>query len=170
VTSHDNLSGLTQMLGNLMYQTRTPEAISVYCSETPDVARLREDFPDCTFSVQPNMNDWGHDKRSIGIAEATTDYIGFFNDDDEYSNDYVERMMAEAEQGAEIVYCGWNRLPDCSFCLASSTSGNFIVSTPLAKDVGWTGRMYEADGHFIDDLSERSNWITKVEEILYFHA
>jgi hypothetical protein len=160
------------MLGNLRYQTRPPDELRVYLSDTRpcEVARLREHFPDYIFSVQPNQEDWGHEKRSIGITEIDSEYLGFFNDDDTYTIDYVAKMMEEAEKGAEIVYCNWNKYPDCGFHLGNSTSGNFIVKSELARNVGWNYRVYTADGEFINGLRRSTDWITKIEEILYFHA
>lgn len=115
------------------------------------------------------MNDYGHDKRAKGVAEAKGDYLGFFNQDDFYELTYIEEMMATAERhDADAVYCDWNGVRDCSFCLGSSTSGNFIVRTSLAREVGYTERRYEADGIFIDGIAARGR-VVKVPELLYYH-
>ena len=115
------------------------------------------------------MYDWGHDKRAIGLSEACSDYVGFFNDDDSYVIDYIERMMQEAEAGADVVYCAWSGFADCGFHMGSSTSGNFIVQTPLGQGVGWTSREYVADGEFINRLAQVAGWIVRVDDVLYFH-
>jgi hypothetical protein len=162
---------LRKILGNLRYQTRSCDEVRVYLSDTPHavVLDLREDFPEYHFSPQPNRNDWGHEKRSIGVAEAQSDYLGFFNDDDSYAMDYVERMMGEAEAGAGVVYCSWNEIAECGFHLGSSTAGNFIVASGLAREVGYNSRAYVADGEFINALHHATDSIARIDEILYFH-
>lgn len=173
VVSHANEAGLRAILGNLLYQTRKPDEVLVYASETPGLLRVFEDF-DGKFETlavfdEPNLEDWGHDKRAKGVWDASGDYLGFFNDDDDYANDYLDKMLAAAEQEqAEIVYCRWNG-QDCALALGSSTSGNFIVSGALARNVGYRHRHYEADGQFLEDLKAWDPVVAKVEESLYTH-
>lgn len=170
VTSHSNPEGLRSILGVLKYQTRHPDEVIVLCSDTPDVSRFREHFPDVTFHVEPNLEDWGHEKRAKGLQLAGGEYVGFFNDDDEYTLDYVERMLGHAdEEHADVVYCDWNVGHDCHFALGSSTSGNFIVRAAMAKGVGWRHRHYEADGMFIEDVARAGAVISKLRVPLYTH-
>lgn len=130
-------------------------------------AELREDFPAVTFHVREDRQDWGHAKRAEGIEIATGDYLAFFNDDDSYELDFIETML-EAVDGYDVAYCAWNRIPKCEFRTCSSTSGNYIVRTGLARQVGYTGRDYSADGTFIEDLKRAGAAIApKVERILY---
>jgi hypothetical protein len=167
VVSHANEPGLRSILGCLRYQTRPPDETIALCSNTrlPD---LREDFPDVTFLAVENQNDWGHEKRATGLAAASCDWVGFFNDDDSYSLDYLERMLAEAAE-ADAVFCEWNENPGCDFHIYRSTAGNFIVRAALAKKVGWRSRVYEADGHFIEALNAAGARVVKVPELLYHH-
>lgn len=165
VTSHNNDAGLRHLLGNLMYQTRPPDEIIVLVSDPQDLARLREDFPEVQFCEQENKNDWGHDKRSVGLGMALGDWVGFFNDDDSYHDQYLEKMIRD---DADIVYCDWN-IPNCGFFPGSSTSGNFVIRTELARKVGWRWRHYEADGQFILFTSRQTSRIEKVKERLYSH-
>jgi len=170
VCSHTNERGLLNMLANLRYQTRPPDETIVFASDTPTLARLAHDFPDVEFLERPNMNDWGHEKRAEGVERATGDWLGFFNDDDSYERDYLELMLAEASRlQADAVYCGWNTHPDCHFGLASSTSGNFIVRTDVARTVGYTSRRYEADGDFITAVAEIAERVGRVDRVLYHH-
>lgn len=169
VTSHARPHCLRRILGNLRYQTRPPDETIVLCSDTPDVARLREEFEDVEFLERPNRDDWGHEKRAEGLERATGTWVGFFNDDDSYVRDYVERMLAATDPDVDAVYCGWSTYPDCDFRLGSSTSGNFIVRRSLAVTVGWTSRRYEADGDFIDALVDAGARTVKVPHVLYFH-
>lgn len=177
VVSHANPSGLRKMLGNLRYQTRPPDETIVLCSDTPDVARLREEFEDVEFLERPNHNDWGHEKRAEGLDRATGDWLGFFNDDDSYDRTYIARMLRAARVfppgTVDVVYCNWNIPMSGShsedFRLGRSTSGNFIAMRDLAQEVGWTGRHYEADGEFINALADSAFGIAFVPERLYFH-
>lgn len=169
MVSHGNPTGLRKMLGNLMYQTRKPDQTAVLVSGTDSVvvAELREDFPHATFHVREDRQDWGHAKRAEGIEIATGDYLAFFNDDDSYELDFIETML-EAVDGYDVAYCAWNRIPECEFRTCSSTSGNYIVRTGLARQVGYAGRDYSADGTFIEDLKRAGATIApKVNRILY---
>lgn len=170
VVSHANETGLRKMLGNLMYQTRKPDETLVLVSGVPAhvLAELAEDFPHATFRACEDRQDWGHEKRSQGLALASKEWVGFFNDDDSYSQQYLEKMLAAGEN-ADAVYCGWNTIRRPDFRLCSSTSGNFIVRTALAKAVGYTSRAYEADGHFIDGLVAAGARPVFVDELLYAH-
>jgi hypothetical protein len=168
VTSHANERGLRSILGNLLYQTCPPDEILAFCSDTPDLLRLREDFPSVLFAGCENENDWGHAKRALGVVMAQGEWLGFFNDDDEYANDYIEKMLAAGGDN-DVVYCAWNEQPLCHFHLGSSTSGNFIIRTELAQRVGYRHRAYEADGLFIEDVKNASARVARVDEILYTH-
>lgn len=173
VTCHAREWSLRHLLGNLAYQTRKPDETLVFVSGVmrSAFAKLSEDFPWATWFLEDDRQDWGHAKRSAGVERTTSDYVGFFNDDDSYALDYIETMLAHAvSHDADVVFCNWNTYPDCDFVLGSSTSGNFIVRTSLAKEVGYPStRTYENDGHFIDALARVADPIMKVPEQLYRH-
>lgn len=165
------------MLGNLKYQTRKPDEVIVLVSglASSALAKLKEQHPTVTFLAREDRADWGHEKRAEGIALATKDFLGFFNDDDTYSMSYVEKML-DAVEGYDAAYCSWNSIPDCGFRLCSSTSGNFIVRTSLAQALGYpqdrddAGRLrYESDGFFINAIAANGAVAPKVEELLYYH-
>ena len=159
----------SKILGNLMYQTRKPDEIIVLYSDVDGIEKLKEHFGSVWFGNMENQNDWGHAKRAMGIYLAEGDAVGFFNADDSYDIHYVERMMAEIEAGADVVYCAWNTIPGCLFARGSSTSGNFVVRTGLARAVGYADRHYEADGTFIDALQRHATHVHRVDDLLYFH-
>lgn len=168
VTAHDH--DPRKILGNLRYQTRKPDEVLLLCSgDCGDMARLREDFPEVEVWQTENFNDWGHAKRSWGVKFARGEALGFFNADDSYDVTYVELMMAAIEGGADVAYCSWNTIPRCEFRAGSSTSGNFVVRTGLARSVGYADRHYEADGAFIEKVREHSVHVVRVDDILYFH-
>ena len=168
VCSHNRPDGLRSILGNLRYQTRPPDEVLAYVSDTPDLARFREQWPEVSFHACENRSDWGHEKRAHGLEAARGKWLGWFNDDDSYEPDYLEAMLA-VTPGQDVVYCGWNEQPECGFHQGSSTAGNFIVRAALAKEVGWTGRHYEADGAFIDAVRGRTDRIVRIGRILYHH-
>jgi hypothetical protein len=165
----------SKILGNLMYQTRKPDYVVVLHSDVDSllIFKLERDldgkFASICFLPRENREDWGHEKRAEGLELARGDAIGFFNADDSYDIHYVEKMMAEIEAGADAVYCAWNSIPNCTFGMASSTSGNFIVRTGLARIVGYTDRDYCADGRFIDKVRDHATHIHRVDDVLYFH-
>lgn len=173
VTSHANEEGLRRILGQLLYQTRQPDEVLVFASDTPGLERVDEDFDGrfdhLTVFLEENRDDWGHEKRAKGVWEASGEYLGFFNDDDAYTTDYVEKMLAAADAAAaDVVYCDWN-ITGCTLALGSSTSGNFIVRSALARNVGYRHRVYEADGLFLEDLKQWEPVVVKVPEVLYTH-
>lgn len=165
----------SHILGNLVYQSRKADEILVFWSE-PDMAEWEfcvGAFPQVDMWAQcEDRNDWGHEKRSMGLAAAEKDYVGFFNHDDSYSPLYVEKMMAAADAGFPIVYCGWNVYPDCHYSAGSSTSGNFVISVELARQAGYEGRDYSADAQFITatrELAEANgDSPVKIPDILYY--
>lgn len=169
VTTHDNPEGLHAMLSQLHNQTRLPDEIRVYASDT-EPHELQYLLADAV-SVEPNLNDWGHAKRRKGLAECSGDYVGFFNDDDHYDPTYLERLMAHA--GPDLIYSDWhtkdNRVFHAEPKLGSITSGCFLVRACFAREVGYLHDRYEADGLFIDDLVAAGASMVRVREALYWH-
>ena len=151
-----------------MAQSRKPDEIIVLASEI-DLSNLREAFPKVVFYEEPDLNDWGHDKRAKGLNLATSDYTGWFNHDDSYHQSYIEIMMMEAEFGNDVVYCGWSKRDQPGFVANQSTSGNYIVKTELGRKAGYTDRHYEADGTFINRISALDPKIRFVNKVLYYH-
>lgn len=155
-------------IASLMAQSRKPDEIIVLASEI-DLSNLREAFPKVVFYEEPDLKDWGHDKRAKGLNLATSDYTGWFNHDDSYHQSYIEIMMMEAEFGNDVVYCGWNKMDKPGFVANQSTSGNYILKTELGRKAGYTDRHYEADGTFISRISALDPKIRFVNKVLYYH-
>ena len=150
----------------LLAQIRKPDEIIVLASDI-NLEEARKRYTGVTFYAEPNLSDWGHDKRAKGLDLATSDYTGWFNHDDSYDKTYIEKMMLN--EGSDVVFCGWSKSYTPSFSAGSSTSGNYIVKTSYARNVGYKDRHYEADGTFINGLAGQGGKITRVEEVLYFH-
>lgn len=168
VTAHADAAGMEYTIRALLAQSRKPDEIIVLASDI-DCSVARERYPEVRFYKEPNLNDWGHDKRAKGLDMATSDYTGWFNHDDSYDPHYIAEMMWQAELGHDVVYCGWSKKSNPEFKLASSTSGNYIVKRDVALKAGYTDRHYEADGTFIDRIASITNSIKFLPGTLYFH-
>lgn len=160
VTAHQQ--DLTRILNNIKSQTVQPKEVLVYYSECQVNDTLQEDF---IFSEEENKNDWGHDKRAKGLTNSTQEYITFWNADDYYDNTFVEKMLI----GNDVTFCGWSTFKQPVFRLGSSTSGNYIVKTDIARKAGYNSRVYEADGILIEDIKKLTDDIHFVDECLYYH-
>jgi cytidyltransferase-like protein len=170
VVTHANPDGAYRMIGNLLAQTRPPDEIILVATETPrGILNDLASYETIRVETIDEVGDWGHAKRAHGLELATGDWVGFFNDDDAYLDDYLERMLVAATGDVDVVYCEWNENPGCDFAIYQSTAGNFIVRRELAQKVGWTERRYEADGDFIEALKAAGASVGKVDEILYHH-
>jgi GT2 family glycosyltransferase len=149
-------------------QTQNPDEIIALCSEI-DLEGIWQKFPWVRFYEEPNLNDWGHDKRAKGLSLATSKYTTWFNHDDSYDENFIKEMIDQASNDADVVYCGWSGNPHPSFCHSSSTSGNYIAKTIYARQAGYTDRHYEADGTFINRLANLGGKIEFLPKVLYFH-
>ncbi len=169
VTAHKDEAGLRRVLGDLLaWQVRKPDEIIALASEI-NLTSLRHEFPSVIFHEEPNKEDWGHDKRAKGLDLATSDYVGWFNHDDSYNPDYISEMMRHAEDGNDVVYCGWSKNANPQFAHSSSTSGNFIVQIDKGRAAGYADRHYEADGTFINRIVEKAKSIAFCNRVLYYH-
>lgn len=119
-----------------------------------------------------DRGDWGHEKRAIGLQEATKTWIGFFNADDEYEDTFIEKLITP---GYDFVYCDFTshlfkgNTVRSKLSHGNITSGNFIVKRSLANKVGYEHREYHADWLFIKDLLELNPKTKHVPEVLYKH-
>jgi hypothetical protein len=168
VTAHANEEGMVRAVDALLAQSRRPDEIIVLASDI-DCSVARKRYTGVTFYQEPNLNDWGHDKRAKGLDLATSDYAGWFNHDDSYDPHYIAEMMWQAELGHDVVYCGWSKNSTPQFRSNNSTSGNYIAKVEVARKAGYTDRHYQADGTFIDRIAALTNSIKFLPGILYFH-
>lgn len=169
VTAHGPESDVAGMVAQLHAQTQPPHQILVYASDVPDSILGRLDG--CTVTVCPNENDWGHAKRAAGLAAADGRWVGFFNDDDRYHPDYIEAMTGTVGT-LDLVMCRWDEKGTVRWptpTVGSCTAGNFLARTKLARQAGWSGRHYEADGQFITDLVAAGARWTVEDRLLYWH-
>lgn len=168
VIAHADRENLIRMLKSLDRQTHKPDETIALCSDI-DLDGLQETFPSVKFQIEPNLSDWGHEKRAKGLDLATSDYISWFNHDDSYHYTFIEKMMEAASSGVDVAYCGWNKNAYPSFGKFQCTSGNFIANVKYARSAGYEDRHYEADSTFIEKLSGLGGKIKFVPEVLYHH-
>ena len=152
----------------LLAQSRKPDEIIVLASDI-DLEEARKRYTGVTFYAEPNLSDWGHDKRAKGLDLATSDYAGWFNHDDSYDPHYIAEMMWQAELGNDVVYCGWSKDKTPRFSSGKSTSGNYIVKVSVGRQAGYTDRHYGADGTFINRIAAVTQSIKFLPGTLYFH-
>jgi hypothetical protein len=168
VTAHADSANLVRTLDSLGKQTQKPDEIIALCSEI-NLEGIWQQFPWVRFYREPNLDDWGHDKRAKGLDLATSEYVTWFNHDDSYDEDFILKMMEAASIGADVVYCGWNKNSTPNFSAGSSTSGNYIAKTAYARSAGYTDRHYDADGTFIGRLAALGGKVEFLPKVLYFH-
>ena len=159
---------MLRTVGALLAQSRKPDEIIVLASDI-DCSVARKRYTGATFYSEPNLSDWGHDKRAKGLDLATSDYTGWFNHDDSYDPHYIAEMMWQAELGHDVVYCGWSKDYTPQFRSGSSTSGNYIAKVEVSRKAGYTDRHYEADGTFINRIAAVAQSIKFLPGTLYFH-
>ena len=116
VIAHADSENLVRILELLGKQTQKPDEIIALCSEI-DLEGVWQQFPWVRFYEEPNLNDWGHNKRAKGLDLATSEYIAWFNHDDSYDQTFIQEMMESASGGADVLYCGWNKNHNPSFAL-----------------------------------------------------
>lgn len=194
VTAHADATELERCLTGLALQARRADRIAVYASDiggdvlgrlAPAARRAGLASEGALIAATPDMQDWGHSKRAIGLAEATTSHVAFVNADDEYDPAYFDTLMwALVAHQADVAFCDWNESPAADFRMFSSTAGNFIVKTSLGREVGgWpTERLeqpgfepgYCNDGVFIERLKAAGARVVKAPRaphggVLYTH-
>src|SRR5690348_14840333 len=67
-----------RIITNLLTQSRRPDEILVFVSDPTPEAReqiLRlEDEPGIEMFIVPNRDDWGHEKRALGLDRASCEF------------------------------------------------------------------------------------------------
>lgn len=174
LTVHD--ADYRPILKNVLEQTRKPDEILVFVSADKQAIELRSDDPTVRLFAVANKEDWGHEKRALGLRLASSDAIAWFNHDDEYEPEFVERMMDALEAGADIAFCNWshggkqnNIRHNTEFRGGDSTSGNWAGRVGLIRSVGYVFRDYSADAQLIDAIAATKPLISKIDSVNYHH-
>jgi hypothetical protein len=138
-------------------------------------------------STEDRFNDWGHSLRAMGLEMVDTEFVMFTNDDNYYVPKFLEYMFGAIRKNKlDFVICNmihshvnpgqyiqddynvFDSYPKMNYI----DIGNFIIKTSIAKEVGFKGRSFAADGEFADEIVERYSGkinFGKVEKILYVH-
>jgi hypothetical protein len=174
VTAHGSHAIADGIIQHLTEQVTQPDAVYLAMSDVRSLYVRSVPF-DLHLSLWENEHDYGYNKRRQVLPTITEDYVAFMCHDDTYSRDYITDVRSEIDEGADVVWCPWNEMPDCTFNGCSSTLGNFVVRTELAKAIGFPsgGRGYEdglADARMIDMLAGTFGLnIVKLPRVMYFH-
>lgn len=175
VTAHKQEKELRNMMIQLKSQQFEGMEVLVYYSDM-EIKGIPTYDMNVSFIKCPNKNDWGHEKRAMGLKKASGEFLCFFNADDEYLPQFVNTMLANAiHQQKQFVYCDFrSRHFGGNICKAALqcgriTSGCYIVETELAQKAGYNSRRYEADWDFIEGVLKENPETLHVPMVLYQH-
>lgn len=128
--------------------------------------------------------------RNAGIVQATGCYIGFIDNDDYVTEDYVERMLTAAfTHQASVIQVGYDRVSETGKVLWSYRSGDFVVERAdymhyyaQLRGTIWGGCFHRSifqnirfpEGYWYEDMINKlvllrlSNRIVSINDRLYF--
>jgi hypothetical protein len=170
------------IMNNLANQTVKPKQVLVGVSEFP-LPWVVPSFP-FPFTVLdfPTLNDFGYSKRNMLAMLATSDYLGFFCQDDSYEGDYIEQMLKAVDTTRTVAaYCQWDDSVvgdligrKCQFKANSSSLGNFIIQREAFERLGGfpasePGKDGLRDGYLIDAVRRVAESVARVNITLYHH-
>lgn len=103
---------LAECLGNLVNQTLNDiELILVNDCSTDISLKILTDceaqFPDKVILINSDKNRGAGGARNIGLIYASGEYIGFVDSDDLVSPDMYEKLYQKADEGYDVVDCGY---------------------------------------------------------------
>ncbi len=80
------------------------------CSTDNSLTYIRDKYADDKRLrlIALNKNIGVANARNVGVKEARGEYIALLDNDDVWEEDKLERQMALAKQGADIVYCSYD--------------------------------------------------------------
>lgn len=87
--------------------------------------------------IEQKQNAGVANARNVGIREAKGEYIALLDDDDLWTEDKLERQLALAQKGADIVYCSYdfideeNRTIKKPFIVPKQTDFNKMLSSSV---------------------------------------
>jgi hypothetical protein len=167
VIGHGDRAAIRRATEAVHAQTRRPDEVIVASCCTgwfPVEADLR--------LTDAHEDDWGHRLCDYGIRLASSDRVWLVNCDDQYEPTFLAELAA-IEAG--IVHCDYTTHLAQGAVLRSAprvgyiTRGNNIFDRRLAQQVGYHGRVYEADGLFIESLVAAGATHEHVPAVLYHH-
>ena len=174
---HDKVQAIIRQL---QAQTEKDfESLIIADSHDPAVEQIVGATKDTRFRYisTPRSNDWGHHQRAEGLRQAQGKYWCSVNDDNVIYPDYLKKLGDICEDVAickiqhdvvgiipKMVIPQWLGRGNIDML-------NYMVSTPLAKRIGWTDYSYNADWEFLEDIliSNPPPKIVVVNEVLGEH-
>ncbi len=75
--------------------------------------------------VKNSVNTGPAKARNLGVSLSTAEYIAFCDSDDTYEPDFLEKMVAAAGEGADMVFCNHKKV---------TPSGEEIARTSFPED------------------------------------
>lgn len=170
IIAHENAKQMQDCIDMIKKQTYKNTEILVLHSDMPDFFEAEG----VSYTQFGNPNDWGQAKAAHGLEKAQGKYVGFFNIDDQYESDYIEKMVQKAEQGnLDLVYCDYvSKEGDIIVGeprINKGTRGMFVVRRAFAQPIGYVHRDYGADGRFLEELVAAGAAHARLEEVLYVH-
>lgn len=174
IITHNREKQLYNLLYDIENQTFGNIVIKIYASGyTQDqLDKLKENYQ---VFPQPDMNDFGHEKRAIALKNCDVDYIVTVNDDDQYSHVFVDIMLKEAvKSGADVTYCDFGLGDRDGFITESKlarsyiTNGSMLITRNVAIRYSYPYRDRGADWHYVEDLIAKGVKFHRVPKVLFF--
>lgn len=146
---------------------------------------MREALRDPRFSYVETpeaKGHWGHPNRQIGIdacLEAGCGWLGFSNDDNYYTPDWLSACMHAAKTGANFAYCDIShshlhyRVLNSQLRPGEIDMGAFLLTRELVEDVRWDSMdltQGAADGRYVVAVTNHQHFQPeKISRVLFVH-
>jgi len=179
------------LLWSLASQTSKDFKISVYHDGPSDVIRgIIEGFKSevtnlevSYFDSNTRFNDYGHSLREIALARCETKLMLLTNDDNYYVPTFVEEILSQDWENADIVYFDMvhnHKIYDLPNPIGYQTliteprvnridMGSFAFRTELGKKAGFADKSHSADGYFFEKMLALGARIIKIKKVLFVH-
>jgi glycosyltransferase involved in cell wall biosynthesis len=134
------------------------------------------------FETEKPGNDWGHAARAFGLTQVSqaSNLIVFGSADNYYMPEFFEYLSKPFDdEKVQATYCNclhnvrrWEKM-ECAIQCGLIDCGNFMTRTKNAIENGWTGRHYEADWKFVNEIQQKfcnnAGSVHKIDRILFIH-
>jgi hypothetical protein len=153
------------MLSMLRQRHKNWEVVGVTDGPCPDVEEdryVREKFIDTgrlrLVRMDKHKGNWCHHYRQLALQECLGKYVTMSNDDNLYVPGFMEQMVLELEDGADLVLChhlhsyyGWSHT-GVSLDQGSNDLGCWMARADLIRACPWSGTGHQADGAYVNTL------------------
>lgn len=155
--AHADEKLLGEALEMVRAQTLQPfELIVCYSGMDPELPA------ETIWTKHADRKDYGYEKRAAGLGLARGEFITWWNFDDLYEPNAIERLESFMDDETDIVHClfvvrkpGSSNTPNgTQFRAGYTDAGSFLIRTKVARAHGYLGRHDCADGELIDSLAK----------------